>query len=128
MKKTIARTAPAFFLTAALAGCGGGEKAAPTPPEMAQCVACHSFGKDGPRRSGPNLHGMFGKPAASAPGFQYSAALKKSGIVWTETALYAYLAAPGKSVPGTRMTFSGEPDPAKRQKMIAYLRAQGGPK
>lgn len=126
MKKTIARSALTLFLTAALAGCGGGGKAASTPPEIAQCVACHSFDKDGPRRSGPNLYGVFGKAAASAPGFQYSAALKKSGIVWTADALDAYFTAPGKSVPGTRMTFSGEPDPAKRQKMIAYLRAQTG--
>lgn len=124
MKKTIVRGALASLLAATLAGCGGGKKAVPAPPEVAQCVACHSFDKDGPRRSGPNLYGVFGKAAAGVSGFQYSAALKKSGIVWTETALDAYLAGPGKSVPGTRMTFSGEPDPAKRQKMIAYLRAQ----
>lgn len=107
----------------ALAGCGGSGGANDPARVVAQCVACHSFKKDAPKQAGPNLHGIMGQQAASRADFAYSSALKNSGITWTAETLDAYIATPRKLVPGTRMSFAGEPDPARRMAIIAYIEA-----
>jgi cytochrome c len=86
------------------------------------CVACHSRDAGGPQRMGPNLHDVVGRKAGSNPGFNYSPALKASNITWDAAQLDAYLAAPAKHVPGTRMVIA-VPDPARRQALIEYLSA-----
>jgi len=98
---------------------------APTAGAQAfgQCRACHTLEKGGRNGIGPNLHGVFTRPAASAPGYTYSPALKKAGLTWDDQTLSTYLAGPQKLVPGTRMPI-GVADPAKRAAIIAYLRAE----
>jgi cytochrome c len=85
-----------------------------------QCQTCHS--KDpGVNKVGPSLHGIIGRHSGMIPGFNYSAANKGSGLVWTEQELYTYLENPQKTVPGTYMTYTGVKDPQKRADVIAYL-------
>lgn len=43
-----------------------------------RCFACHALEHD---RTGPRHCGLFGRKAGSVPGFDYSDAMKKSGIV-----------------------------------------------
>ena len=69
---------------------------------------------------GPNLHGLFGRKAGSAD-YQYSDAMKKSGIVWDETTLAEYLKDPKGKVPGTKMTYIGLRQEQQQQDMIAFL-------
>ena len=107
----------------ALGGCGGNEAATPANP-VARCVACHAFEKDGGKRTGPNLHAIMGQAAGTRPGFAASTAMKESGIVWTADKLDAFLAAPDRVVPGSRMSFPGEPDAAKRRAIIAFIEAK----
>lgn len=118
-------TASAALVIAALglAGCGSKSNDAPNP--VARCMTCHSFKEAGPKLSAPNLHGMFGKRAASGADFKYSEALKNSGITWTAENLDAYIAAPAKLIPGTRMNFPGELDAAKRRAIVDYMRRDG---
>jgi cytochrome c len=78
--------------------------------------------KDGKNGLGPNLYGVFGRPAASQPAYLYSRPLRESGLVWDAATLDRWLADPRAVVPGNRMTFSGERDPEKRKALIAFLR------
>ena len=57
--------------------------------------------------------------------FQYSDALKKSGIVWTEGTLEQWLADTDKLVPNNDMTFHVE-KAEERQAIIAYLKHDSG--
>ena len=83
------------------------------------CAACHAT--DHADRVGPGLEGIIGRKAGTAPGFRYSDAMKKSGIVWDTKILDAYLESPQKVVPGNRMPYAGLKDPTDRGDLVAYL-------
>jgi cytochrome c len=91
------------------------------PAAFAQCAACHAVvpGKNG---VGPTLAGVFGRKSGSMPGFAYSKAMTAYGASWDETTLDAYLVAPMKAVPGTKMSYAGLSDGAKRKELIEYLK------
>ena len=68
------------------------------------CAACHTVTPNGGPRAGPPLHGLFGRRIATAPGYNYSAALKKLDIVWTpETVSRLFEVGPSVYTPGTKM-------------------------
>lgn len=89
-----------------------------------RCIACHKAENGAPNGIGPNLHAIVGKAVASAPGFNYSAAMKAKGGVWDEAALDDYLAHPAKTIPGTRMAFAGLSKEEERKAVIEYLQSQ----
>ncbi|MFI5444950.1 c-type cytochrome [Polaromonas sp. UC242_47] len=89
----------------------------------ARCAACHALASD---RVGPRHCGLLGRRAGSVPGFAYSAAMKKSDLVWDEKTLSRFLAKPMAVVPGTSMTYDGVPDAKERGDLIAYLKAANG--
>lgn len=86
-----------------------------------QCRACHSLDDGGASIVGPNLFGIFGRTAGSAPEYPYSDALAASGFVWTPRALDAWLAEPFAFLPGNRMSFPGLPEREDRNALISYL-------
>lgn len=85
------------------------------------CAACHRFRADEGTLIGPHLQGVFGRPAASVAGFDYSPALRASGLVWTPRSLEAWLADPAGFVEGTTMAFTGYRSAEDRRDLIAYL-------
>ena len=85
------------------------------------CKACHSLNEGGANMIGPALHGFFGTIAGKHDGFAYSPALANASFVWTPRALDAWLAQPGRFLPGNRMSFAGIFDPQDRNNLIAYL-------
>ena len=82
------------------------------------CSGCHVL--TGPGFSAPALSGVYGRKAGTAD-FQYSDAMKKSGIVWNDASLSSFLSDPSKAVPGTAMTYSLS-DAQQRDDVVAYLR------
>ncbi|MDT7934062.1 MAG: cytochrome c family protein [Sphingomonadaceae bacterium] len=116
------RSTVALGLAAALALPAAAQAQAPKPPASALiCQTCHAWQK-GQNRVGPSLAGVVGRPAASVPGYNYSqAALKYKGRPWTPAELDKYLTNPQAVVPGTKMAYPGQKDPAKRKEIIAFL-------
>lgn len=84
----------------------------------AQCAICHSGARGA---IGPNLAGVVGRHAGTAAGFNYSPAMKQSGMVWTAANLKLYIANPAKTVKGNRMPYAGMKDAAKLDAVVAYL-------
>lgn len=84
-----------------------------------RCIACHSLNRN---RTGPKHCGVFGRAAAAVHDFEYSDALRRSGIVWTDAALDEFLADPLATVPGTTMGFAGITDDQDRRSIIEYLK------
>src|SRR5437868_400619 len=66
---------------------------------FSRCAACHAADKGGPNGLGPNLYGVIGRKAGSKKDFSYSAAMRNSGIVWTNQKLDAYITHPADVVP-----------------------------
>jgi cytochrome c len=89
-----------------------------------KCAACHTFAKGEPNRVGPNLYGVVGRARASAPSFNYSAAMKAKGGNWSVEDLNAFLANPKGFVPGTSMGFAGLPRGSERADVITYLNSK----
>jgi cytochrome c len=68
------------------------------------CVACHTLGAEQANRAGPTLAGIFGRRIATAPGYNFSDALKRLDIVWTpETVSKLFEIGPAAYTPGTKM-------------------------
>lgn len=88
------------------------------------CRACHSLDKGGPNMIGPALFGFFGTEVGTRSGFEYSAVMRNASFVWTPEALNAWLAQPGRFLPGNRMTFAGVLKQDDRDDLIAYLLAE----
>jgi cytochrome c len=86
-----------------------------------QCESCHNLGKGQGNKIGPNLYGVVGRPMASEPGFNYSAALKAKSGTWTFDELNIWLTNPRTDIPGTAMLFTGIPSEKQRADVVAYL-------
>lgn len=89
-----------------------------------RCSGCHSMVLN---RSGPRHLRVFGMPAASAPDYEYSEALRRSGLVWNERSLDRWLADPEALVPGNSMGYSVA-SARDRADIIAYLRSMSRPR
>jgi cytochrome c len=90
-----------------------------------RCAGCHSIEQD---RAGPRHCGLFGRRAGGVPGFEYSEAMKRSGLVWSAESLDRFLANPDAMVPGTPMSIARVASAAERADLVAYLRAAADPK
>jgi len=86
------------------------------------CVACHTLSPDDGNRAGPTLHGIFGRRIATLPGYNFSPALKKLGIVWTpETVSKLFEVGPATYTPGTKMPEQKIGSAADRAALVRFL-------
>jgi cytochrome c len=127
MKFNFAFAAPAVLAFAALlsAEAPAATNAAPDGGTLfrQRCQGCHSVTPGQSSPLAPNLAGVVGRNAA-ATGYNSSAALKSSKLVWNRANLDRFLAGPMKMVPGTRMAIF-VPDPQQRAAIIDYLAHTG---
>jgi cytochrome c len=90
---------------------------------MRRCSGCHALDLN---KEGPRLRNVYGRKAASAPGFSYSDALKKLDLRWDEASLDRWLSDPDSMAPDTDMGFRLT-DAEERNALIAYLKRLDSP-
>jgi cytochrome c len=127
MKRPLLMTcvvACAFAAATAISGATEALVTTPVPGDPAHgktlyqaCQACHSIDDND---LGPKHRGVVGRRAGSVADYNYSLALKNSGLIWDPTTLDRWLSNPSALVPGTKMYFRIA-DAQARADIIAYL-------
>jgi cytochrome c len=110
-----ALTAQAFFSHAWAADAARGKQL-----YESRCIGCHSIDSN---RVGPAHQGVVGRKAGSVKDYDYSDALKKTKVIWSEKTLDRWLTNPEKLIPGQKMGFS-VPEPKDRADLIEYLKRE----
>lgn len=118
MRRSFALLAAALLCVAAAPAAVAADAAHGEEIYNSRCIACHSPDAN---RVGPKHRGVVGRTAGTVPDFNYSKAVKGSGVVWSEETLDRWLTNPQAFIPGQRMNFKVA-DPADRADLLAYLK------
>jgi len=86
------------------------------------CIACHTLSPDEGNKAGPTLSGIFGRRIATLPGYNFSPALRKLDIVWTqETVSKLFEIGPAHYTPGTKMPEQTIGSSEDRKALVDFL-------
>ena len=88
----------------------------------AMCRSCHTYVPGGANLTGPNLWGTFDAKAGLVAGYNYSEALKTSGLVWDAATMDKWIENPRGLVQGTKMAYVGMKSPEDRAALVAWLK------
>jgi cytochrome c len=83
-----------------------------------RCTGCHSLDRN---KEGPRLGGVYGRPAGTAPDFNYSVALKSAHFTWNEERLDKWLTDTESLVEDNNMEFHVA-SVEERAEIIRYLK------
>jgi cytochrome c len=114
--------AAALFLTTAAASA---QDLAAGEQSFKKCLPCHAVGDGATNKVGPQLNGLDGRKAGTAPDYSYSDANKDSGMVWSEAVFKEYIVNPMGKMPGTKMAFPGIRNETEINNLWAYLKQFG---
>jgi len=116
-------TAAAAAILAALASgtAAQAQDVAAGEQSFKKCSPCHSVGPGAKNKVGPELNGLDGRKAGTAPDYSYSDANKNSGITWNKEVFEEYITDPRAKIPGTKMIFPGIKNDKERDDLWAYL-------
>jgi cytochrome c2 len=84
-----------------------------------RCSGCHGTDES---KEGPRLRGVIGRKAGTVAGFQYSDALRNSGITWTGDLVNKWLENPEGLVKDNDMEFHVS-NPDERAAVVAFLKS-----
>ena len=90
---------------------------------FASCQACHSLKSGAGHKIGPHLQDLAGRKAGTLPDYNYSPALKASGVTWNRGNLVAWITATEGMVPGTFMVYHNPLAPGEVLRLVDYLLA-----
>ena len=93
-----------------------------------KCKSCHQVGENAKNFIGPELNGIIGRKSASLAGYNYSDAMKASGLTWDDATFRDYIKDPKAKVPGNKMAFAGlskDKDIADVEAFLAQYGADG---
>ena len=111
----------AWILASMLVAVSAGTAPAQDATFRKWCLPCHDAGPGAKIKLGPPLNGIDGRAAGTFEGFNYSDAMKDSGITWNEAKFKDFISNPMQKLPGTRMAFAGVRDPKEVDDLWAYL-------
>src|SRR4051794_4385684 len=80
-----------------------------------------AIGESAKKKVGPELNGLDGRKAGTAPDYSYSDANKNSGITWNEAQFKEYIKDPKAKIPGTKMAFAGIKNEKEINDLWAFL-------
>ncbi|WGR68627.1 MULTISPECIES: c-type cytochrome [unclassified Bradyrhizobium] len=105
--------------------CAAGDSVKGAVSFSRECALCHTIGKGEPNRFGPNLFGIAGRKAGTAPGYKYSPEFVTAATwTWGADEIASFVLAPDLMIPGNRMSvFQGIAD-SQLDDLIAYVTAQ----
>ncbi len=86
-----------------------------------KCQSCHSVEEGAKPMTGPNLHGVVGRPVAALAGFNFTESLKAVGGEWSYQKLDDYLENPKHLAPKGSMSFAGLKKHDERAAAIKFL-------
>jgi cytochrome c len=115
----------AAVMLAAMAQAARAQDAAAGEQVFHKCMPCHRIGEGAKNLVGPELNGLDGRHSGTAPGYHYSEANEKSGIVWGEATFAIYIKDPRGDIPGTKMIFPGIKNEKDIANLWAYLKQFG---
>ena len=121
MKSISLLTFVASVALAASAGHSLAGDAASGEKVFAKCKACHQVGETAKNAVGPNLNGVSSRKSGSADGYNYSEAMKGSGLTWDEATFKEFIKNPKAKVAGTKMVFQGLAADKDGDDVWAYL-------
>jgi len=93
----------------------------PRPGSFAICGVCHKTEAGAPAGVGPNLWGVGARVSGTAAGYAYSPAMKAAKIKWSKAEIVNFIASPQTKVPGTKMAYVGQKDPAQAAAIADYV-------